>query len=211
MTIATFEDFNLSEEVLNALRDMGYVEPTPIQKRAIPVALSGGDLIGQAQTGTGKTAAFGIPIVEAKNPREARPYAIVLTPTRELAIQVSEEIKRIGKHRKVTTLAVYGGQPIGPQINSLKRGVHVVVGTPGRVLDHLRRKTLKLSGIKILVLDEADEMLNMGFIDDIRKIIRETPKDRQTMLFSATMPGPIQEIAKRYMKEPVKIRFKSQG
>lgn len=211
MTIASFEDFGLSDGVLRALSEMGYSEPTPIQKKAIPLALSGKDLIGQAQTGTGKTAAFGIPIVEAKGPREPRPYALVLTPTRELAIQVSEEIKKIGKYKKITTLAVYGGQPIGPQINELKKGVHIVVGTPGRIIDHLQRKTLKLSGIKILVLDEADEMLNMGFIEDIRKIIRETPRQRQTMLFSATMPRPIQEIAKRYMNEPEKIRFKSQG
>ncbi len=211
MSSKTFNSFEISEETLRAIKEMGYEMPTPIQAETLPLALAGKDLIGQAQTGTGKTAAFGIPIVEAKIPRAPRPYAIVLTPTRELALQVSEEIKKLGKYKRLRTLAVYGGQPIGPQIRALQKGVHVVVGTPGRIIDHLRRKTLKLGGIRILVLDEADEMLNMGFIDDIRTILKEIPRDRQTMLFSATMPKPIQDIAHRYMRQPQKVKTAFKG
>ncbi|MBO8170937.1 MAG: DEAD/DEAH box helicase [Bacillaceae bacterium] len=200
----SFSDFNISKNILDAIHDMGFEEPSPIQKSSIPLILEGKDLIGQAQTGTGKTAAFGIPIVEnveAKN----RIQAIVLTPTRELAIQVSGEIRRIARHKKIRTLPIYGGQSISHQIRALKQGVQVVIGTPGRMLDHLKRKTLKLDDVKMLVLDEADEMLDMGFIDDIEQIIRHTNRDRQTLLFSATMPPPIRRLASKYMNKPEEV------
>jgi len=201
----SFKGFKLSKSTLKALDEMQYYRPTSIQEKILPIALSKQDVIAQAQTGTGKTAAFGIPIVEFKKQKINSPYAIVLTPTRELALQVSEEIKQIGRYKRTKTLAIYGGQPIGAQINSLRKGVHVVVGTPGRILDHLSRGTLILDQIEILVLDEADEMLNMGFIEDIKKIIKRLPRNRQTMLFSATMPISIKELAKKYMTDPVII------
>jgi len=200
-----FYDFGLSDAVLNSLADMGFEEPTPIQKAALPPALEGRDIVGQAQTGTGKTAAFGIPIVERGRKGKA-PYAIVVVPTRELAVQVAQELNKIGRNREVLSVPIYGGQSIERQIWSLKKGVNVVVGTPGRLLDHIRRKTLSLKEIRIVVLDEADEMLNMGFIEDIEKILKETPEKRQTMLFSATMPEEIRRIAMRYMNSPENVR-----
>lgn len=196
-----FSDFPLHKNILQAIHDMGFEEPSPIQAACIPKILEGGDLIGQAQTGTGKTAAFGIPLVEKVMPTN-QIQAIVLTPTRELAIQVSGEIRRIAKYKKIRTLPIYGGQSITHQIRALKQGVQVVIGTPGRVLDHLRRKTLKLDNVSVLVLDEADEMLDMGFIEDIETILRHLPEDRQTLLFSATMPPEIRRLANRYMKNP---------
>jgi ATP-dependent RNA helicase DeaD len=202
--MAKFTDFPLHAKVLQSISDMGFEEPSPIQEMCIPVVLSGKDVIGQAQTGTGKTAAFGIPIIEQIG-RENKVQCLVLTPTRELAIQVSGELRRIAKHKRVSTLPIYGGQSIGHQIRALKQGVQVVIGTPGRVLDHLRRKTLQLDNVKILVLDEADEMLDMGFIDDIEEIIRNIKHERQTMLFSATMPPEIKKLAQRYMKSPEHI------
>lgn len=202
MTI--FADFPLHKSILQAIHDMGFEEPSPIQAACIPKVLEGGDLIGQAQTGTGKTAAFGIPLVQKVTPAN-RVQAIILTPTRELAIQVAGELLRISKYNKVRTLPIYGGQSIGHQIRALRQGVQVVVGTPGRVLDHLRRKTLKLDHVHTLVLDEADEMLDMGFIDDIETIINHMPEDRQTLLFSATMPPEIKRLATRYMKQPQTI------
>jgi ATP-dependent RNA helicase DeaD len=202
----SFYEFGISDKVLVALSEMGFEEPTPIQKMAIPPSLKGKDIIGQAQTGTGKTAAFGIPIIEHRpEARGKHPYALVLAPTRELAVQVSEELGRIGARAGVVCLPVYGGQSIELQIRSLKKGVDVVVGTPGRVLDHIRRKTLVLKGVRTLVLDEADEMLNMGFIEDIEKILGETPAERQTMLFSATMPPGVLRIAKNYMRRPAHL------
>lgn len=200
-----FEDFSLSKEVLKAVSEIGFEEPTPIQVSAIPLVLNGLDLIGQAQTGTGKTAAFGIPIVE-KCEKGRNPFAIVLEPTRELAVQVSQEINKIGKFRKINVLPIYGGTSIERQIKALHRGVDVIVGTPGRIIDHINRSTISLSNTKIIILDEADEMLNMGFIEDIETILKTTPTERQTLLFSATMPKTITEIAKRYMKKPEKIR-----
>lgn len=200
-----FEDFLLSKEVLKAVSEIGFEEPTPIQVSAIPLILNGLDLIGQAQTGTGKTAAFGIPIVE-KYDKGRNPFAIVLEPTRELAVQVSQEINKIGKFRKINVLPVYGGTSIERQIRALHRGVDVIVGTPGRIIDHINRNTISLSNTKIVVLDEADEMLNMGFIEDIETILKTTPTERQTLLFSATMPHTIMDIAKRHMKKPEKIR-----
>lgn len=200
-----FENFPLSNEILRSISDMGFEEPTPIQVSAIPLLLDGLDVIGQAQTGTGKTAAFGIPIVE-RCKKKKNPFAIILEPTRELAIQVSEEISKLGKFKKINVLPVYGGISIEKQIKSLKRGVEIIVGTPGRILDHIKRKTISLSDIKTVVLDEADEMLNMGFIEDIETILKATPSERQTLLFSATMPVPIMNIAKRHMKSPARIK-----
>lgn len=201
--LQSFGDNQLSKQVLQALSEMGFEEPSPIQKEAIPVALEGLDLIGQAQTGTGKTAAFGIPITEKVNPKFLAVQALIVTPTRELAIQVAEEIAKIGKYRHVKLLPIYGGQPIDRQIRALRMGYQVVVGTPGRLLDHLNRGTLRLQHVKTVVLDEADEMLDMGFIKDIESLLKEVPTDdRQVMLFSATMPLGIRKLAQTYMKNP---------
>ncbi|MEW6584305.1 MAG: DEAD/DEAH box helicase [Nitrospirota bacterium] len=202
-----FSEFGISDQVVTALSTMGFEEPTPIQRIAIPPALKGKDIIGQAQTGTGKTAAFGIPIVEQKPVEKGKhPYAIILCPTRELAVQVAQEINRISAAKGVCAIPVYGGQYIEVQLKNLRKGVDVVVGTPGRVIDHIRRKSLVLKDIRIVVLDEADEMLNMGFIEDIETILREVPEERQTMLFSATMPAEILAISKKYMNKPKHVR-----
>jgi ATP-dependent RNA helicase DeaD len=201
-----FEDFSLSKETLKSISEIGFEEPTPIQVSTIPLILRGIDIVGQAQTGTGKTAAFGIPITE-KCQRGRNPFALILEPTRELAVQVAQEINMIGKHKNISVLPVYGGKSIESQIKALRRGVNVIIGTPGRLLDHMRRKTISLSDIKMVILDEADEMLNMGFIDDIELILKAIPAERQTLLFSATMPQPIMNIAKRYMKTPEKVRI----
>ncbi|HMK44602.1 MAG TPA: DEAD/DEAH box helicase [Dissulfurispiraceae bacterium] len=201
-----FEDLDLTKDVLKAVLAMGFEEPTPIQAAAVPLILAGRDVIGQAQTGTGKTAAFGIPIVE-RCPKGKKPFALILEPTRELAVQVAEELNRIGKYKRTMALPVYGGASIVNQIKALRRGVDVVVGTPGRILDHIGRGTLDLSHVGIAVLDESDEMLDMGFIDDIKEILKTTPAERQTLLFSATMPEPILDIAKRHMSRPEKIRI----
>jgi ATP-dependent RNA helicase DeaD len=201
MNMTTFQDFSLSRKVQQAIDDMGFEEPSPIQAACIPLVLEGRDVIGQAQTGTGKTAAFGIPVVERVS-MEPKVQALVLTPTRELAIQVAGEFRKIAKYKRVRTLPIYGGQSIGHQIRALQQGVQVVIGTPGRVLDHIRRGTLKLASVRMVVLDEADEMLDMGFIDDIEAILRETPAERQTMLFSATFTTDIKRLALRYMKRP---------
>lgn len=201
----TFDELGLSAQVLQAVNEMGFEETTPIQQQAIPLALQGKDLIGQAQTGTGKTAAFGIPMVEHFGVDREQIQGIVVTPTRELAIQVAEELNKIGQFKRITTLPVYGGQSIERQIKALRKRPHIIVGTPGRLLDHIRRRTIRLQQVKVVVLDEADEMLNMGFIEDIETILQETPVARQTLLFSATMPGPIQKIARRFMKEPALI------
>jgi ATP-dependent RNA helicase DeaD len=200
-----FEDFDLSKETMKSISEIGFEEPTPIQVSAIPLIMSGRDIVGQAQTGTGKTAAFGIPIVE-KCQKGRNPFAIILEPTRELAVQVAQEINKIGKHKKISVLPVYGGTSIERQIKTFQRGVNVVVGTPGRVIDHLNRKTLSLADVKIVVLDEADEMLDMGFIEDMETILKAIPSERQSLLFSATIPQPIMNIARRYMKNPEKIR-----
>ncbi len=204
-----FHDFGISDKVIMSLSEMGFEAPTPIQTAAIPQALKGKDIIGQAQTGTGKTAAFGIPLLEQRPdfaPARSRyPYALVLTPTRELAVQVCEELGKMGARAGVVCLPVYGGQSIELQIKNLKRGVDIVVGTPGRLLDHIQRKTLSLKETKTIVLDEADEMLNMGFIEDIKKILSELPEEHQTLLFSATMPREILAIAKTHMKKPVQV------
>jgi ATP-dependent RNA helicase DeaD len=202
-----FDELGLSKEVLKAVSEMGFEEASPIQSAAIPVLLKGGDVIGQAQTGTGKTAAFGIPLLEMLDPSKKHVQAIVLCPTRELAIQVAEEVAKLGRHKKgISLLPVYGGQSIERQISALYRGVHVVIGTPGRVMDHIQRGTLKLENIKMVVLDEADEMLDMGFRDDIETILKETPAERQTVFFSATMPKPILDLTKKYQTSPEHVK-----
>jgi ATP-dependent RNA helicase DeaD len=200
-----FTDLNLRPELMQAIAMLGYTEPTPIQSALIPVMLTGVDVIGQAQTGTGKTAAFALPILNNLEPDERHVQALVLCPTRELALQVAGAINDIGKVQEVRVLAVYGGQPYGPQISRLNRGVDVVVGTPGRLIDLLDRNALNLSQLRTVVLDEADEMLSMGFVEDIETILAETPQDRQTALFSATLPAPIRRLANRYMHTPQSI------
>ncbi len=199
----SFENLGLSEATLMAVREKGFSHPTDIQREVIPLLLSGErDVIGQSQTGTGKTAAFALPIIEAVDPREKSVQAIILTPTRELAMQVADEIKSLRGRKRVYVYAVYGGQPIGPQIRALERGVHVVVGTPGRVLDHIRRGTMDLSSVRFFVLDEADRMLDMGFQEDIEAIFRATPPEKRTLMFSATMPRDVLLLAKKYMRDP---------
>lgn len=200
--MSTFNEFGLTEPVIRSLNNMGFEEPTPIQERAIPICLKGGDLIGQAHTGTGKTAAFGIPMVEFFIADREQIQGVVLTPTRELAVQVAEELNRIGQFKGIRSLPIYGGQDIGRQIRALKNRPHIIVGTPGRLMDHMRRRTIRLNQVKLVVLDEADEMLNMGFIEDIETILKEIPGERQTLLFSATMPAPIRALARRFMQNP---------
>ena len=202
-----FEEMNLSDEVLRAISEMGFEEASPIQAQAIPIVLDGKDMIGQAQTGTGKTAAFGIPIIEKALIQDKSVQALVLCPTRELSIQVAEEIGRLAKFKKgLTVLPIYGGQPIDRQIRALKKGVHVVIGTPGRVMDHIRRKTLKLGNVSTMVLDEADEMFDMGFRDDIAFVMNELREERQTIFFSATMAPNIVKFASRYQKDPEMVK-----
>ena len=199
----TFEEMCLDTRIMRAIAEMGFEQPSPIQAQSIPIAVEGKDMIGQARTGTGKTASFGIPMLQRINPKDKNLQAIVLCPTRELAIQSANEIRKLAKFlHGIKVLPIYGGQEISKQIRSLKGGVQIVIGTPGRVMDHLRRHTLKPQTVDIVVLDEADEMLNMGFRDDIETILGQLPEERQTMLFSATMPKPILEIAKRYLHEP---------
>lgn len=205
----TFYELGLSHPVNRAVADMGFEEATPIQEQTIPLLMAGRDVIGQAQTGTGKTAAFGIPLVEKLDVDLENIGGLVLTPTRELAVQVAEELNKIGQFKRIRALPIYGGQDITRQIRALKNRPQIIVGTPGRLMDHLRRKTIRLQEIKMVVLDEADEMLNMGFIEDIETILKEVPEERQTLLFSATMPKPIQNLAGRFMKDPELIRIKA--
>ena len=196
-----YEDAGIDSRILRAVRELGFEHMTPIQEQAIPLFMTGQDIIGQAQTGTGKTASFGIPMLQKVDPKNKHVQAIVLCPTRELAIQSADEIRKLAKFMHgIKVLPIYGGQDIVKQIRSLKTGVQVLIGTPGRVMDHMRRHTIKLDDLKIVVLDEADEMLNMGFREDIETILSQTPEERQTLLFSATMPQPIMEIARTYQK-----------
>ncbi|HAB59785.1 MAG TPA: ATP-dependent RNA helicase [Lachnospiraceae bacterium] len=207
METVRFDELNLSAPLLKGIIEMGFEQASPIQAKAIPVVLEGGDIIGQAQTGTGKTAAFGIPLLESVDPKSKHLQAVVLCPTRELAIQVAEEIRKLAKFlHGIKVLPIYGGQDITKQIRSLKAGTQVVIGTPGRVMDHMRRKTVKFNEVKMIVLDEADEMLNMGFREDIETILKEMPEERQTVLFSATMPKPIMDIARTYQKDATIIK-----
>ncbi len=200
-----FAALGLNQALLRAIDDVGFEEPTPIQREAIPILLSGRDLIAQAQTGTGKTAAFALPILQRLVPNGGLPQALVLAPTRELALQVAQAFHRLGKYEDVRVLAVYGGQPIDRQLRALRHPVDVIVGTPGRIMDHMRRETLRLDSISMLILDEADEMLDMGFIEDIEWILERAPASRQTALFSATIPDRIADLAQRYMREPARI------
>ena len=199
---APFRELGLNAEVLKAIDALGFEEPTPIQRQAIPLLTRGIDVVAQAQTGTGKTAAFAIPIMERVDPARRAVQALVLAPTRELAVQVAEAVYAIGRYRRVSVLPIYGGQAYEHQLRGLRTGAHVVVGTPGRVMDHIRRGTLRLDAVRVVVLDEADEMLDMGFLEDIEFILERTPGERQTALFSATMPARIQALARRYMREP---------
>ncbi len=203
-----FKELNLTEEVQKGIDDMGFEEATPIQAQAIPFIFGGSDVIGQAQTGTGKTCAFGIPAVEMLDPDSESIQVLILCPTRELAIQSSEELKSISKFKSgIRILPIYGGQPIERQIRALRNRPQIIIGTPGRVMDHMRRRTLKLSGLRMVILDEADEMLNMGFREDIDTILKEVPEERQTVLFSATMPREILELSKRYLKDPAHVKI----
>lgn len=204
----SFAQFGLSKPLMKAIKEMGYEAPSPIQTKTIPLLLAGKDIVGQAQTGTGKTAAFALPILEKIDLKSSKIQALVLAPTRELAIQVAEAFHTYSKHvGRIKVLPVYGGQSISQQIKHLRSGVQVVVGTPGRIMDHMRRETLDIADLKVVVLDEADEMLRMGFIDDVEWILGHTPENRQTALFSATMPREVRRIAERYLKDPVNVEI----
>ncbi len=201
----TFQEFELEPKVIRAITEMGFEEATPIQELAIPLALAGRDLIGQAQTGTGKTAAFGVPLINKITTQEERIIALIMCPTRELAIQVAEEIGKLGRFKGIRSLPIYGGQDIVKQIRALKKKPQIIIGTPGRLLDHINRKTIKLDDVQTVVLDEADEMLDMGFMEDIQSILRLVPETRHTMLFSATMPSNIQKLAQQFLRNPEHI------
>ena len=203
METVKFEELQLDDRILRAVTDMGFEEASPIQAKAIPVELEGSDIIGQAQTGTGKTAAFGIPLLQKIDPKKKKLQAIALCPTRELAIQVADEIRNLAKYMHgIKILPIYGGQDIVRQIRGLKDGTQIIIGTPGRVMDHMRRKTVKFDQVHTVVLDEADEMLNMGFLEDMETILSQLPEERQTVMFSATMPAAIQKIAENFQKDP---------
>lgn len=197
-----FSELDLEPTVIQAIEDLGFEEPTPIQSKAIPLCLDNKDIIGQAQTGTGKTAAFGIPLVNKISVKEERITALILAPTRELAIQVAEEIGKIGRFKGIRSLPIYGGQDIGRQIRGLRKKPQIIIGTPGRLLDHIQRKTIKLDDVETVILDEADEMLDMGFMEDIQSILEKVPEQRQTLLFSATMPPNIRKLANQFLKDP---------
>jgi ATP-dependent RNA helicase DeaD len=200
--MADFAQFGLGPQLVRSLKEIGFEEPTPVQIAAIPFLLEGRDVVAQALTGTGKTAAFGIPLIQRLEPRKNRPQAIVLAPTRELAVQVAEHLGQLGRFKEIRLLPIYGGQPIERQLRALSRGVHAIVATPGRLMDHMRRGTVDLSGVTMLVLDEADQMLQMGFQEDVEYVMSHLPPERLTALFSATMPKPILDIVHRYMREP---------
>jgi ATP-dependent RNA helicase DeaD len=208
--ITTFEEFQLSPALLKGIIDLGFETPMPIQAKAIPLAMEGKDIFGQAQTGTGKTAAFGLPILEKITPKEGT-QALIVCPTRELAVQVSQELTRLSRHQSLLVVPIYGGQSIEHQIRILKKVPEVVVGTPGRLLDHMQRRTMRLDRISILVLDEADEMLDMGFVDDIRAIIQACPEGRQTMMFSATLPQEVKNLAREFMRDPESVLIAGAG
>lgn len=207
MEAVRFDELQLDERIVRAVTDMGFEAASPIQAQAIPVQLQGLDIIGQAQTGTGKTAAFGIPLLQKINPDSKKLQAIALCPTRELAIQVAEEIRRLAKYMHgIKVLPIYGGQDIVRQIRGLKDGTQIVIGTPGRVMDHMRRKTIRCDHVHTVIMDEADEMLNMGFLEDMETILSQLPEERQTVMFSATMPPAIQEIARKFQNDPVNVK-----
>lgn len=203
--ITRFGDLELHPDVARAVESLGFMAPTPVQAQAIPPLRAGRDVLAQAQTGTGKTAAFAIPIIERVDPGETKPQALIVVPTRELAVQVTREFGTLGKFRHTREVAIYGGVPYGPQERALKRGVQIVIGTPGRVLDHIERGTLDLASVKVVILDEADRLLDMGFAPDVRRLLRLVPKQRQTALFSATLTGEIRDLAYRFTRDPVEI------
>lgn len=209
--MTTFNEFKLSSDILKALNGLGYHEATEVQAQVIPTILNKEDLIVQSKTGSGKTASYGIPVCEQIDWEENKPQALILTPTRELAVQVQEELMHIGRFKRLKVVAVYGKSPFKDQVRELKQKTHIVVGTPGRVLDHIERGTLNLQQIKSVILDEADEMLNMGFIETVEMILKMTPKARQTMLFSATMPNAIKKLAKNYLSQPTEIKIESKS
>jgi len=212
ITTTTFSDLLLSEEVLRAITEMGFVNPTPIQEQSIPVMLQGYDMIGQAQTGTGKTAAFGLPILDRINPADRNVQALILCPTRELCVQISEELEKMSAYKRgIRVLSIYGGDSMSRQIRGLKDGAQIIAGTPGRVMDHLRRGSLNITSLKIAVMDEADEMLNMGFREDMETILQDTPSEKQTVMFSATMSKPIMEISRKFLRSPRIIRVADQN
>jgi ATP-dependent RNA helicase DeaD len=212
MSTKLFSELGLSEEILKAVQRLGFEQASPIQAEAIPVLMTGQDIVGQSQTGSGKTAAFAIPAIERMDPKAAGPQVLILCPTRELAIQVSEEVHKLAFFKRgVKPLPIYGGQSYERQFSGLRAGANVIIGTPGRIIDHIDRKTLQLGGIKTVILDEADEMLNMGFRDDIEKILSSTPPERQTVMFSATVPRPIEELIARYTRQPVRVRIEAKA
>ncbi|MEG0369801.1 MAG: DEAD/DEAH box helicase, partial [Hungatella sp.] len=207
METIRFEELELDERILRAVTDMGFEAASPIQAESIPAQMEGRDIIGQAQTGTGKTAAFGIPLLQKIDPKSKKLQAIALCPTRELAIQVAEEVRNLAKYMHgVKVIPIYGGQDIVKQIRSLKDGAQIIIGTPGRVMDHMRRKTVKFDNVHTVIMDEADEMLNMGFLEDMETILSQLPDDRQTVMFSATMPEAIAGIARKFQKDPITVR-----
>lgn len=211
MSERSFEDFNLSDEIRRALAVLKYETPTEVQREVIPVAVKNQDLVVKSQTGSGKTASFGIPICEMIEWEEKKPQALILTPTRELAVQVREDITNLGRFKRIKAMAVYGKEPFAKQKEELKQKTHVVVGTPGRTMDHIERGTLILDQIKYLIIDEADEMLNMGFIDEVEAIIKELPSNRVTMVFSATLPKDVENLCHKYMKNPINIEIAATG
>ena len=212
MSTKLFSELGLSEEILKAVQRLGFEQASPIQAEAIPVLMTGQDIVGQSQTGSGKTAAFAIPAIERMDPKASGPQVLILCPTRELAIQVSEEVHKLAFFKRgVKPLPIYGGQSYERQFSGLRAGANVIIGTPGRIIDHIDRKTLQLGGIKTVILDEADEMLNMGFRDDIEKILSSTPPERQTVMFSATVPRPIEELIARYTRQPVRVRIEAKA
>ena len=211
MTIKHFKDYKLSGEIVRALSGLGYEAPTEVQSKVLPLALEKKDLVVRSQTGSGKTASFGIPLCEMVEWEENKPQALILTPTRELAVQVKEDITNIGRYKRIKAAAVYGKSPFHRQKLELKQKNHIVVGTPGRVLDHIEKGTFPLDRLAYLVIDEADEMLNMGFIDQVEAIIQELPTDRVTLTFSATLPEDVETLCHKYMKQPVHIEIKATG
>lgn len=211
MSVNNFQSIGINKELEEILNKNRIKEPTPIQEKTIPQVLKGKDVVAEAQTGTGKTLAFMLPIVQSINTEKSNIQALILTPTRELAIQITNEAKKLGEAKNLSILSVYGGQDVGRQLNKLKSGVDIVIATPGRLLDHIKRDSIDLGGLKMLVLDEADEMINMGFAAEVEMIINKTPKRRQTMLFSATMPKGLRVLAKRFMKNPEQIQVQGDG
>src|SRR5450756_1667433 len=208
MTAKLFSELGLSPEVLKAVEKLGFEKAAPIQAEAIPLLMSGRDVVGQSQTGSGKTAAFAIPAIEKTDPNLKTVQVLILCPTRELAVQVSEEVHKLSIFKRgINALPIYGGQSYERQFFGLRQGAHIVIGTPGRVMDHMRRGTLKFDALKMVILDEVDVMLNMGFRDDIELILQATPKERQTVVFSATIPRPIQQLIEKYTRDPQQVRI----